>query len=792
MNATSGPIYSLLPAVFRIRDATLGGPLEALFEVLEGQLGIVRQNVRQLYNDQFIETCAPWVIPYIGQLIGYDTVYTAPLVSPDSRAEVANTIAYRRRKGTRVALEQITHDVSGRSTVAVEEFKRLVTTLSLRDVRARRDDTADLRHGWKLEDQQGPFTRLNRTVDVRNITPRVRVPSSPDATPLDITLHGPGRFNIPEVAVWMWRWQSWTITNASTFGLGDGGYFFSALGCPVPLFQPAVSMPTPFSCLTTESVAPEPISFRRFGAQLRRQRQKPGKFGGDGDQTRLEDSVDFYPNCMQLIADGQPVPASQIVCANLAERPDGSVCAVRDGMIAIDPERGRIQYAADLPLPGDLRVNYTYGAAAEIGGGPYDRTANIAVPGAEPNSEFANGSAPFMAVVGIHAPGWAPYPTLEAAVAAWNLLPPRSAGTIVLPNFESYAIDLTGPNAVQVPPESLLLIASASLARDGAPEWNNACVTLRGNIQVVAPPIALDAAGVPLAAGQVQINGVWLSGQLILQGGEACVHVADATLVPGIARTPIGEAAEPGTPSVTGSGSAPTMTLCLNRVMSGPIAMPSTCSARICNSIIDAGGPYSTAFAGPDPASPGASLHIEESTVIGRVWAQAIRLASNTIFWSRLGECDPWRAPVWVNRVQVGCARFCWLPANAFVPRRYECLPPDASSEGALEPKFVTLRFGQPGYCLISGDAPVAVWKGADNGSQIGVYYQIQETEAVTNIQIRSEEYLPANLERGVFLIPSRPLPEETPPFDYGYGPNEGRPFAVGAAAPSGIGIGLL
>jgi hypothetical protein len=135
MSTTPGPIYSLLPAVFRTRDVAQGGPLQALFEVLETQYGIVQGNVWQLYNDEFIETCAPWVIPYIGQLIGYSTVYTAALASPDSRAEVANTIGYRRRKGTLIALEQITHDVSGRTTMAVEEFRRLVTTLSLREPR---------------------------------------------------------------------------------------------------------------------------------------------------------------------------------------------------------------------------------------------------------------------------------------------------------------------------------------------------------------------------------------------------------------------------------------------------------------------------------------------------------------------------------------------------------------------------------------------------------------------------------------------------------------------------------
>jgi len=80
--------------------------------------------------------------------------------------------------------------------------------------------------------------------------------------------------------------------------------------------------------------------------------------------------------------------------------------------------------------------------------------------------------------------------------------------------------------------------------------------------------------------------------------------------------------------------------------------------------------------------------------VIGRVWTQAISLASNTIFWAKLGRRDPWQAPVWAGRRQTGCVRFCWLPFNSLVPRRYECLPPDAASQPALLPQFITLRFG--------------------------------------------------------------------------------------------------
>ncbi|HTX77634.1 MAG TPA: hypothetical protein VMD29_15600 [Terracidiphilus sp.] len=766
MSTNTSPIYSLLPAVFRTRDAALGTPLEELFAVLEAQYGIVQDNLAQLYDDQFIETCAPWVIPYIGQLIGYNTVYTAALTSPDSRAEVANTVGYRRRKGTLIALEQITHDVSGRTTAAVEEFRRLVTTLSLRDVRAHHHDTASLRSGREWEDQNGPFSPLNRTIDVRNISPRVRMVTQPDSTPLDVAIHGGGSSNIPEVAVWMWRWQSWNIADAPPFPLGKGGFFFSALGRPIPLFQSTPQETAPFSAATTEAVVPEPISIRDFA----------------------ENPAAYYPASFQLSVNGKTVPASQIMCANLAEALDGSVCTVPNGMIAIDPERGRIQYAANLTPPANLQVTYNYGAPAPIAGGSYDRSP-IVQPGSDPSTEFVNSAKPFYAVVPSAA-----YPTLKSAVDKWNQLAPNSAGTILLTDYDSYAINLTGADAIKLPAESQLLIASASFTKQGVAEWTNACATLRGNIEVVAPAAALGADGVALPVGQLQISGIWLSGQLIFSGGEACVQVSDSTLIPGIAFTSKGEPAHPAEPSVTvtSSSTPPAFSLCLNQAITGPIALPASCSVRISSSIVDAGSPYCPAFAGPDLASPGASLYIEESTIIGRVRPQAIRLASNTIFHARLGCNDPWPAPVWANRVQTGCVRFCWLPSNAITPQQYQCLPPDAESQPALEPKFITPRFGLPGYCLLSGDTPMAVWKGADNGSQIGVYYQIQETEAVTNVQIRSAEYLPVNLQSGVFLVPSQALVEEIPRFQYGYAMRPCEMAGADDETPTGIGVGLI
>ena len=118
-------LYKLLPAVHRVRDIEEGEPLRELLALITRQVGILEEDLEQLYDNQFIETCAPWVLPYIGDLIGYRSLHP---IGPDKltpRAEVANTIGYRRRKGTASVLEQLARDVTGWNARAVEFFQLL-------------------------------------------------------------------------------------------------------------------------------------------------------------------------------------------------------------------------------------------------------------------------------------------------------------------------------------------------------------------------------------------------------------------------------------------------------------------------------------------------------------------------------------------------------------------------------------------------------------------------------------------------------------------------------------------
>ena len=139
-------LFQLVPAVYRLRDAQIAasmqlltpaeqalllslqtsstpltlaqqseldvlvaksqrGPLQSLVMIIEEQLQAFAADLDQLYDDQFIETCAPWVIPYIGELIGYQSIRGVSSTVDNPRSEVGNTIAFRRRKGTVLVLE---------------------------------------------------------------------------------------------------------------------------------------------------------------------------------------------------------------------------------------------------------------------------------------------------------------------------------------------------------------------------------------------------------------------------------------------------------------------------------------------------------------------------------------------------------------------------------------------------------------------------------------------------------------------------------------------------------------
>lgn len=323
-------LHELLPAALRGLDEAQGGPLRDLLDLLGVPLAHLDEDLAQLHDDLFIETCAEWVVPYIGELVGHRPLRgpTSRLTSP--RAEVARTIGYRRRKGTAAVLEQIARDITGRPARVVEAWQHLALTQHLLHLRPH------VRHGLELRrprDHAGPFATAAHTVDLR--------------------AHRP--YNLPDITVFLWRLRALPLARVTPFALDRQRLVFSPLGDRVPLFH----RPDPAHTGPVVAPAHVPAAISR-----RRLHDDPATYYGEGKS-------------LVVHIDGAPVPLARVDAADLADDPaDPSRWSrlARPGRIAIDPERGRLAVAADLLAPTSaIDVSFHVGAADELGGGQYER-----------------------------------------------------------------------------------------------------------------------------------------------------------------------------------------------------------------------------------------------------------------------------------------------------------------------------------------------------------------------------------------------------------------------------------
>src|SRR3954471_2963496 len=120
-------LWKLLPAVYRTLDLPDGaGPLREIIDRIGGEFANLRRGIDRLYDNQSIETCDDWVVPYIGDLLA--TRLVSCLDARAQRLDVAKTIYYRRRSGTLGLLEELAADIAGRDARAGEFFRRLGRT----------------------------------------------------------------------------------------------------------------------------------------------------------------------------------------------------------------------------------------------------------------------------------------------------------------------------------------------------------------------------------------------------------------------------------------------------------------------------------------------------------------------------------------------------------------------------------------------------------------------------------------------------------------------------------------
>src|SRR6266567_7177777 len=168
-------LWNLLPAIYRALDTDAfdkDGPLREIVKRIGGQGAILRRSMDRMWEDQSIETCDDWVIPYIADLLATNLV--ASLDARGQRLDVAKTIYYRRRKGTVAILEEIASNITGWNARIVEFFRRMARTRHNLDPEIGLPSvTNDPAGNYKLQLAEGLIGRLTHTgiggwADLRN------------------------------------------------------------------------------------------------------------------------------------------------------------------------------------------------------------------------------------------------------------------------------------------------------------------------------------------------------------------------------------------------------------------------------------------------------------------------------------------------------------------------------------------------------------------------------------------------------------------------------------------------
>ena len=708
-------LYHLLPAVYRLRDAEREGVLRALLAVLAQEAAVVDEDIARLYDNWFIETCDPWVVAYIGDLLGVRGLYPVGPGTASQRAYVANTLGYRRRKGTVGVLEQLAFDVTGWRAKAVEFFQLLGTTQYLKHLRPSNVRTPDLRDTNALELLGGPFERAARTAEVRRLPP------------------GRGRYNIPNVGLYLWRLQSYPIARGTARQVGaaaDGRYTFGPLGHDAPLFN----LPRTESGITDlaqEIDVPAPL--RRRGL-----RESPEPYFAAG-RAALQVFVRAAPDPASFTE----VPSGSISIADLSlwQRPPAPPPG--ELAVAVDPELGRMTFPAGTTRDR-VEVSYAYGFSADIGGGPYARTRNVD-PDFVERIDWQAGVGQAVTPV----PGTV-FRTLGEAVKEWNGQPKGTVGVIAILDSRTYEEDLTGADhRIELKEGSELLIVAADwpevdvsgtptrVTGQFAPQGRRP--HLLGKVDVVGT-----AGGTSEVPGRLTLDGLLVEGPLtVLEGNLGGLRLTDCTLVPdtgGLTASSTGSAAKRNA----------ALEVELERSISGQLSLPQAVpELRIADSAVDAAGSATAIDA------PGAAVRVETSTILGATAVRTLE-AGNSIFTGAVAA----------SRRQVGCVRFCFVPSvpETSTPRRFRCQPDlalkgvedageQANVRARVVPAFTSLAYGSPGYVQLGRACPAEIRTGAEDGSEMGAFSSLRQPQREANLRTALDEYLRFSLEAGVFYV---------------------------------------
>ncbi len=736
-NRDPADLFQRLPGHFRTRDAAEGRPLESLMGVLREELGILEQDIDQLYDNWFIETCEPWALPYIAALVGATPMRD---IGADQagllRAYIANVLQYRQAKGTAAVVEQVARDVSGWPVVAVEFFQRVTTSQNVNHIRPKAAAFADVRNAAAARISRSPFSTMAHSAAA----------GTPDGWA--------GRYNIPHLGLFVWRQSAapiWPVENEAPGYLGgaqpradapDPGLLtFDPLGRDMPLVnRPAADLS--IAARMTERTVPASLLRDQVFSALNAARATgttPGRW--------FEDTAPF-----RVRLDGAEVPLAKLFCCNLEKATDGTWRRPANvGEVLVDPELGRLSLH-----PTDesktIETGFAHATPFDIGGGAYDRRTSLEkwLP------DFVIEGEPPVWQIGVSKidgtvtddplQGGPVVTTMREAVRRWNDFAQNNAtprGIITVLDNASYFETLTNNNRIRLPKGARLAIAAAAwplTEHDGGVKRRipgqlspmHRRPGLHGRLAIDADDAGEDT------AGSLVIDGLFITDTISAKPGGDLGTLRLYNCTTGAT----GPELKRGIVSTAGNTR---MSLVLDRCIVGKIKLPhATGTVEITRSIIaedlsaDTGGNGNNVMV---LRAPQMDLTIAGSTLFGRTTCRTIH-AENSILTGTIA----------VEHHQNGCVRFCYVKQTSALPRRYRCVP-RASDDPKPRPVFVSTRFQDSGFGQLNLCTPLTILEGAEDGMEIGVGYANRDPARRANIRDAVQEFSPFGQVPGLIYM---------------------------------------
>jgi hypothetical protein len=761
MAARRVSLYDRLPEIYRQRDQEQAPPgqLQAFLAVLEEILSDVHENIESLYHDLFIDTCEEWVIPYIGDLLGNSHLAGDPWTL---RADVADTILLRRRKGTRAAMERLTIDVSGWAASAVELFANLAWTQHLNHQRPDAGGNPPYAHAPLRTVPRGGSAPIRDPATLALLGS----PFDPFAYGIDVrpSRFGQLRYNLPNLAILVWRLgpfrvlHSWPVQQSAprtTGAVTAVRFFVHPLGSRIRLFNnfhydPDARPPQ----VVTPDGAPGPIHPARltsntpFGV--------PDKYVGITTWGPLLPLSNLGLGLELQLPDAAFTPfdasAWTFRGANLCAWELGLNPPLQAREVAIDPIIGRLvigcataaEAAALQPGPNaGLRITYTYGAPSSPDAGGI---------GAHPTSSRRNAPATFdgspTQIVGVDSSGT----TSTLAQALGIAATPGAPLVVEVQDSATYDLDpaqVTG-NRVEAGGANIQL-ARALVFRAAAGQ--------RPVIRLAAPlrfrPVTVGTANRALT---VVLEALYLTpgpgfdptDALIARAAVHALEIKECTLDPGgeqqldpaVLETDRRGPSHTALALTRGYGFADPVEaaqfveepgIALWRTVAGPVLVDAVdYTLSLTDSIVDCGGvagAYAIAGTGPNPSTTwGADLTIDCVTVLGRTRVNKVQ-GRGGIFVERLEAFDD----------QTGCLKYCWFSGDSErLPQNYACVgAPDAFLS------FTSDRFGASGYGQLSLATDQRVLEQGPGDDEMGAFHYLLNAHRQKNLQIRYREFTP-------------------------------------------------